>query len=176
MAFTGVASLHAATTSINSIAIVTGIFSPITAGTVHFRAHYFIPEGTTVGLFKLAALDGPTDADGRDELNVDINVTGDRSVQVYSQVSRNSYLSTPNAIPEGEWFCLHGSISLSDTAGIVTVGVNGTTVVTTDPEDTLPPSGLGRADFGIGWTQQQQITTNVYVDNIVVDTSPIPCL
>jgi hypothetical protein len=74
------------------------------------------------------------------------------------------------------WFCLQGSVEIDNAAGNVTVGVDGTTVLTVSNVDTVPSSNsVTRAELGIGWIEDQT-TAEVYVDNIVVDTAPVPCL
>jgi hypothetical protein len=175
-AFTGLSSLHAYTTDENSFANVIGAFDPIISGTIHFRAYYYIPVGTLVGLIKVAAFEGWDESAERDQLNVDVNVVQGGRVEMFFQSDDVRIQSEAGVVPEGAWFCLHGSLSVSETAGVLTLGINGTPVLTSDEQKTLPPSGISRADFGIGWTQDGQVATDVYVDNIVVDTSPVPCI
>ena len=58
----------------------------------------------------------------------------------------------------------------------VTVGVDAATVLTMSAVDTMPSSNsVTRAEFGIGWLEGQT-TAEVYVDNTVVDTVPVPCI
>ncbi len=173
--FEGVSSLHARAASTYCLALVYGAFPPETTGNLYFRAYYFLPSGSMTGLVKLAAFRGWNTNTELAELDVDFNVRQGGIVEIHSHANGGDYQSSPGKVSENSWFCLQGSVLISDTAGIATLGINGTTVLNVEGLDTRPPSGISLADFGIGWTQDGVFPMDVYVDNIVVDTSPVPC-
>lgn len=173
--YDGAASLHARAASTYCLAHVYGDFTPRNSGTLYFRAYYYLPSGSMTGLVKLAAFRGWNTSTEHAELNVDFNVHQGGIVEIHSHTNGLDYQSGPGQVVENTWFCLRGSVLISDTAGVATLGINGTTILTVESLDTRPPSGVSLADFGIGWTQDGTPPMNVFVDNIVVDTSPVPC-
>jgi hypothetical protein len=55
------------------------------------------------------------------------------------------------------------------------MSIGATDHVQVEGVDTRSESGVGYADFGVGWTQDVTNPVEVFVDNIVVDTAPVPC-
>lgn len=177
-AYKGKAALHASTVGDRDYANVSGVFDPLFTNAVYFRAYYFIPAGEITGAVKLAAFEGfdPT-LDG-DELNVDFMVGQAGNFYVYlhePQQSPTGLISRNGLMPTDKWFCLRGGVEISDTAGSVVLAIGREEAVNAANLDTLSANGISWADFGVGWTDGVTNSVDVYIDDIVVDTSPIPC-
>jgi len=51
----------------------------------------------------------------------------------------------------------------------------GALVATADNVDTLPAGGHERACFGIVWSEDEQEPITFFLDEVVIDTSPVGC-
>jgi hypothetical protein len=146
-------------------------FPPVTSGVLYARAHYYIPAGSVTGRINLMTLES------EQAFNVDVNVTSALDAEAYLRVDASRYNSAPGVIPLDTWFCLQAALDIDDTGGALELLVDGTSVlVTPRDKDTLPPSGVNEAEFGILWTEAGQTASELYVDDVAIDTEPVSCL
>jgi hypothetical protein len=172
--FQGAGSLKTEVTKVAGYAHIVDRFAPIESGTIFFRAHLFVPIGNTVGTTKVINLS----ARGNPEIEqgVDINISGQRSIDIYQHGNASRFVSAPGMVPEGEWFCLRGSYTISDTAGTTSVWINDNLAVsTTASPESIINGGVSEFRTGIGWIEMGQETSVVYFDNVLVDTVPVQC-
>jgi len=139
-------------------------------GTLYFRAYYYIETAPTDGLIKLLGLDSAPDS------NVDLNVNPDRSFDLYFHEMGGARInSQAGRAVFGAWMCLQVALAISDTVGRVTVTVDGTeALVSPSDRDTQTATGITRAEIGIPWSETSGATV-VIVDDVVLDTAPVPC-
>jgi hypothetical protein len=176
--FEGRASLHAAVDGDRNYANVSGRFDPFFEGSLYFRAYYYIAAADFTGNIKLAAFEGYDPLSEYDEENIDFMATEGGKLFVYlhePQQIASVYESETGVLPTNTWFCLRGAVEISDTEGVITYGIGDADLVSATGLDTLTVNGVSWADFGVGWTDGVTSAIDVYVDNIVVDTSPVPC-
>ncbi len=176
--YDGNQAIHARTEQSYDYAHATVDFPPLTGGSVYVRGYYYIPPQPFTGIVKVAAFRGWNAVAETGEPAVDINISETGAIVVYvagEPEGEDHFESAGQPVPWGSWFCLQGGVALSDNEGTVTVSVGGADQIVVEMVDTLPPSGISLADVGIGWTEGATGPMDVYADNFVVDTAPIPC-
>lgn len=174
--FSGNRAMRSATQVVNAWAFAATSFAPIESGTVYFRQYIFIPEGTIVGRITVINLSGTKEPTEEISYGVDVNLTAGGIVDIYLHGNKTRYASAALSFPEGEWFCLRGSYTISDTAGETSVWINDSLAVsTTATSDSIINGGVSETAFGIVWTELGQDTAVVYIDNILVSSAPVHC-
>jgi hypothetical protein len=172
--YMGQSSMKAETLQISSFAFIVDTFNPIESGTIFFRVYLYIPPGNSQGTTKVLNLSAGGNPE--EEQGVDIDVSANRSVDIYQHGNAVRFVSAPDMVPEGQWFCLKGSYTISDTAGTTSVWINSSLAVsTTASSDSIINGGVSEFRTGIGWTEAGQDTSLVYFDNVLVDTEPVEC-
>ena len=102
LSFSGLASMYATTSRPSGgMAHVVGSFSPLYSGELHFRAYFYIPEGTLVGRVKVMGVRGYDTGSNTPEMAADINVEVGGILDVYFHSSDTRYRSSPGAVQEG---------------------------------------------------------------------------
>lgn len=173
--FNGQAAMKSETHQINGYSYILDTFDPIESGTIFFRVHLYIPSGNTTGTTKVLNLSAGGNPE--EEQGVDIDVSAQRSIDIYQHGNIARFVSASGMVPEGEWFCLSGSYAISDTAGATSVWINDSLAVsTTAGAAAIINGGVSEFRTGIGWTEAGQDTSVVYYDNLLVDTLPVACL
>jgi hypothetical protein len=140
-------------------------------GDLYARAWLFAPLGTFIGRIHVLYI-GSADNDG----GVNVNINGDGKVDLYFPELDVRAASATGIVPQSSWFCLQVHVQLSNTSGNADASVNGTKVVSGNgAQDTIPVGGVTSFMTGVNWTEAGQSTTLLYVDDVALDTSPIPC-
>lgn len=175
---TASAPVHTGTTSLRTESSGSGVTSravfPIAptqaTGDLYFRAYYYIETPPTDGLIKLAGFESSADND------VDINLFPDRSFDFYfHEMGGARVRGGPNHAQFDTWLCIQVALTLSNTTGSVALRVNDMPELSSPADrDTRTASGVDRATVGIAWSETAS-TTVVYVDDVVIDTVPVPC-
>jgi len=174
--FDGTQSLLAQTMSAESWACMVYPFTAINSGTIYLSARFFIPADSVAGNITLLNLSGNVDEGSEQTFGVDINVSPERSVDIYIHGNYSRYESTENMVPTGQWFCLNGRYSISEVSGEASVWIDDNLVVsTTASEDAVITGGVSELRIGIGWTENGQDTATVYLDNLKLSTAPVFC-
>lgn len=174
--YAGLASMKVFVSSETSYAEMTESFDPINSGTVYFRVFVFVPIGNTEGTTKLLNLSSQDPMQTDQDIGVDINISGQRSIDIYQHGNETRFASQNYVVPEGEWFCLKGSYIISETAGATTLWLNDQLAVsTTASAESIINGGVSEFRAGIGWIGTGQTSSTVYFDNILVATVPVGC-
>ncbi|MBN2339988.1 MAG: hypothetical protein JXR45_00790 [Deltaproteobacteria bacterium] len=172
----GNGALLTQTTAEESWAALVYPFTPIESGTIYMAAQLFIPQDTITGNITLVNLSGYVDETSENTFGVDINVSAQRSVDIYVHGNFTRYESNAAQVPEGQWFCLEGRYSISDVSGEASVWIDQNLVVsTTASQEAVITGGVSELRIGIGWTEGGQETATVIVDNILLSTQPVTC-
>ncbi|MBN2343980.1 MAG: hypothetical protein JXX29_00725 [Deltaproteobacteria bacterium] len=168
---TGSASLQAITHEANSISSIVTSFPPMYDGTLYYRVYVYLHNAARA---KLIGFEGVNPDNEEIEDTVDISITDDHRLAVYNHNDIRTFLSVSQQHLDNEWFCMHGKVEISQ-SGLVDVGINGTSMVTTDRHSTVPEHGCSAVAFGIVWSGEVEIEKQVFIDNIVVDSQPVAC-
>ena len=90
--------------------------------------------------------------------------------------------STPGVYPSAKtfprdrWVCVELHVYIHPSAGFYEAYLDGDLVLTsTPPANTLPAMGLTVAEVGVKYAPQNQDSVEVYVDDVAVATTRIPC-
>lgn len=169
----GRGALHARTTAEKSSAVVALEFPPRHGGDLYLRTYLFVASGiqtqTTNFLF-LGDYATPDPFKG-----VDFNLeNGAPQIFVPGSLPERT-TSTTLTIPRDRWFCLQAQVTLSVDAGRVRLQVDGAPALDQGGLDTLPPAGVHLLRAGVDWSSLQNAPFEVYVDDLVLDTSPVAC-
>ncbi len=168
--FRGTAALRAQMNAISGTASAERFLDPpLDSGNFHVRAYYYIPSGDFdyLQLFKFLEDDGAF-------LGINVAVGGD-AVALLQTLEEEPAVAS-QAFPLDEWFCLQLNVTVDASAGSAELLVNGTQLLNLTGIATLPPTA-GYSIFGVGveFTTPAQPITNVFVDEVVLDTSPVAC-
>jgi hypothetical protein len=175
--FAGDASMKAIVSDESSYAEIVETFEPINSGVVYFRVYLYVPVGNTEGTTKILNLSSKDPQVDDVDLGIDINISGQRSLDVYQHGDGNRFKSEDYMLPEGQWVCLKGSYTISDTAGATILWLDDSLALsTTAGLDAVIAGGISEFRVGIGWIGTGQTSSTVYFDNILVATSPVECV
>ncbi len=174
--FAGAASMRAASTGVDSYAEMVESFASIDSGTVYFRVFLYVPVGNTAGTTKVLNLSSSDPVQSDEDIGVDVNISAQRSIDIYQHRDAERFRSNPGMVPEGVWFCVKGSYVISETAGATSVWIDDRLAVsTTASADAIINGGVSEFRAGIGWVGDGQLSSTVYFDDILVAASPVEC-
>ncbi|MBN2803273.1 MAG: hypothetical protein JXR91_09275 [Deltaproteobacteria bacterium] len=160
----------------NQWASVSNNFTPVLTGALNFRFFVYIPEGGLTGRITLFNISGDGDPLLEETYGIDVNVSKTKNVEVYIFSNQVRSTSPDGIVPEGSWFCLHGTYLISSTAGAATVWIDDKLAVSTEASiNTAIKNGASETHTGINWTEDGQIHTKIYIDNLLVSTDPVNC-
>ena len=176
LVFAGKASMKVVASTENSYAEIAETFDPINSGTVYFRAYLYVPAGNTTGTTKVLNLSSKEPLENDVDVGIDINISGQRSIDVFQHGNGIRFKSEDYMLPEGQWVCVKGSYTISDTAGATTLWLDDSLALSTAAsQDAIINGGISEFRAGIGWIGTGQTSSTVYFDNILVATSPVEC-
>ncbi len=142
--------------------------TPITAGTFYVRGYYYLPTGAFAYLQILKFLENGGTFGG-----VNVAVTADATPNL-GALAETAVGTAP--FPLDQWFCLQLEVVIDATLGSATLSVDGTAVATLTDVPTLPATGsFSILGVGVEFADGAQATTNVFVDEVVLDVAPIAC-
>ncbi|MBN2528088.1 MAG: hypothetical protein JXR76_16980 [Deltaproteobacteria bacterium] len=174
--FEGEQALCSQTMAEQSWACMVYPFAAINRDTLYLSAHIFIPDDTITGNTTLVNLSGQVDESSEQTFGVDINVSPTRSLDIYVHGNYTRYTSGEKQVPTGRWFCLWGRYSISDVSGEASFWIDDNLVVsTTASKEAVITGGVSELRIGIGWTENGQEQATVYVDNLILRSSPTAC-
>jgi hypothetical protein len=167
----GALAMRAATVQENDQATVEFTVPAVRTGDLYARAWMFAPLGTLTGRINVLYL-GSSANDG----GVDVNINGNGALDLYFREHDVRNVSAASVVPQTRWFCLQIHMTLDDDAGDVEAWVDGTRVAGGNgAQDTIPLGGVTTYMTGINWTEAGQSTTTLFVDDVALDTAPVPC-
>ncbi|HKP64729.1 MAG TPA: hypothetical protein VJV78_48665 [Polyangiales bacterium] len=77
--------------------------------------------------------------------------------------------------PRDRWVCVELHVLIDATAGIYEAYLDGSVAVRSPLTNTLPADGFTAAEIGVHYAAKDQGPVEVYVDDVVVGNSRIPC-
>ncbi len=166
--YRGLAALHARTDSFSGYADwYADLGSTITVGELYARVYVYVPSGFTASAADFLDVDG---TDNGMFLGVG---AGDSVFAYFDKVSRQAR-SGPSAIVRDRWTCVQVHVTVG-LGGSVDLSVDGTVVAGQTGVDTTVSGGYDTVGGGLVWTDPTQASSEVYVDEVAVGTSPLPC-
>ncbi len=149
----------------------------LTAGTIYLRSYVYVPSGVPLqgvivhGLSEESAPHGGVSIRLEDTgVSLDLHPRGPGVMPLF--------ISAAPAIvfPRDQWNCLQLQLTISASQGSVRLTVNGqVAAASTGPLATLPASGYRGVSAGIVYSVPDQLPVQLFVDEVVADTAPIPC-
>lgn len=171
-AHSGRGALHAESLAAESVAVVAREFTPVTSGTLYFRAWLYIPADVatnTINILFLGDFATPDPFRG-----LDFNLE-QGALQLYSPGNApDRVTSTSGVIPRDEWFCLQIELDVAK-QGAVRARVNGALQLEHQPIDTLKERGVHLLRAGVDWSSAQAERFELSMDELVLATSPLAC-
>jgi len=146
-------------------------------GTLYLRSYLFVPSGTPligVAVHGLSEENEPYAGISivlRDEaFLVDVHTVAPGVDPVFVSTT------PPVTVRRNHWSCLQLEIAISATQGSVKLSVDGEiAAASTAPIATLLAAGYHGVSAGVVYTDSDQPAIELFVDELVADTSPIPC-
>ena len=145
--------------------------TPLFSGPLYFRGYFYIPE-TPVPNFDwtlMAFQETVSPYDG-----ISVRIEGDALVIHAPLPGNGARARATQPFPTERWMCIQVAIDINASAGSVQVHVDGELHAEMLNRPTAVASGFGMMFKGIGWGGAGDPIV-VYMDETIVDTSPIPC-
>lgn len=79
------------------------------------------------------------------------------------------------ALPRGTWPCVTLAVTLGETAGSATVGLDGASVFTVSGVDTVPAGGISNGNVGVLYVAPSTAAGEAWFDDVAFGASPLPC-
>jgi hypothetical protein len=169
----GSGALHASSTAMMSVAVLSASFAPALSGALYLRAYLYVPANLPTETMNILFLGN--EASGAAFSGIDLNLQ-DGALQVYSSASDPQRQTGSLAIPRERWFCLRARIALDAADGAVQAYIDAALALDARGVDTLPSGGVQQLHAGIGWSSEQDAFFEIYFDDIVLDSVPVACL
>jgi hypothetical protein len=165
-------ALHAHTNTSNAWARASRTIPDVTSGSLFFRVYFYTPAGDITDRLKIFAFEPNPNA-----VNIDVALEDNLAVGAFFQNGQIAVNSAGGVVQTDTWQCLQGELVLHDTLGGMHLLLDDVSVLDTERiYDTLPDTGIGTVYFGLHWADFAESASDLYMDDLVVDTSPIPCL
>jgi hypothetical protein len=169
--YRGLGSLHAQTDSGGAVAAVLSTrFGPYSSGDLFARAYFYVPSTTRLDNVALMIV-GESDAPW-DHVAFSIGSLDDPEVWI-EEIRRVTRASVP--MPFDRWVCIQVHIAIDDKRGMVELRLDDELVAARSGVDTLPAGGYSEVSAGLPWTNGGNPPAEVWVDELIVATEPIPC-
>ena len=169
----GLGSLRADSQAQESEAVVAREFPPVTGGDLFVRLYAFVPSGSptkTMNILFLGDYAAPDPFKG-----IDFNLESD-APQIYVPESQPPrYTSMSALIPRDRWFCFRVHVALSATAGTVELWIDDAPALAQSGLHTLPAAGIHLLRAGVDWSSLQNDPFTLYLDDLVLATTPVAC-
>lgn len=94
---------------------------------------------------------------------------------VYSNTAVIGVSAETATVPSDTWTCLQGHVVISDTDGVIETYVNGTLDAQVTGLDTRASSPYVQLAAGVTWSHNGTLGPNVWIDEVAIGTSPLPC-
>lgn len=133
---------------------------------IHVRAWFFVPEGSIDGRVNLISSNGLTAPD--------VNLLDRGVVEVFLHPDDVRMPTDEQVYPTDRWFCFQTGLYIHPTEGSLTVNVGGEEVLRVSDENTTTTS-FEHVLVGLTWLEMGQTAGEIYLDDIAIDSLPIPC-
>lgn len=168
--YRGARALHAKTTRASEPAWLFGrAMAGLTTGALHARAYLYVPTAPApqrIAPLHFVASTGPNNGailqsstSGVDVLSSEAGVGGTSNV----------------LLPRDSWSCVQMRILISDTAGSIESWVDGIPAGRVDGVDTLPTDGYTNVHVGLYSYGPPAQTNEIWIDELVISETSIPC-
>lgn len=143
--------------------------APIGSGDLYYRAFYWMPS-TTVIDDQASFL---TFGNGQPPYpSAYVMLSGG---MIHVNVDSTSYLF-PGDLPRDRWVCVELHINVSPTSGSFDLTFDGGTPMSASGIDTLVgDTGYTNLDVGVHYATPGQSPVDLWIDEVILDTSPIGC-
>lgn len=166
-AHTGTGSLLASSDGVLGGSATVAPLSAVTSGELHARGWFYVPSNFDILKFNLFQLAG----DGPGALAV----VDQGDLNAYLGVAGAETIYTTVAMPLDRWVCIGLDLVVADVGGSFAISIDGTQVGSVSNVDTLSPGGYEDVTAGMPYAAPGQEMGTVFVDDVAVDTQPIPC-
>jgi hypothetical protein len=176
-AYLGVGATLAKTSAVDGKAFIgRSVFNNLTSGKIYLRSYLYVPSGVPmVGVVVHGMSEGEPPYGGISVLLSDAAVQLDLHPNGPGVSPTFLGEDTPVPLRRDRWLCLQMEIGIGG-AGSAKLSVDGTVAaVSTETIETLPPTGYRNISAGIVYTKSDQQPIQLSLDEVVADTSPIPC-
>jgi len=169
--YRGAAALYASTTDLSGKASITSeLGTTVSSGALYVRAYVYVPSSVvSTGISFLFVGEAVAPYAG-----IAFEITGAGRASVYIGPLDREAAGAHVPMPRDRWVCATLTLDVGDT-GRARAAIDGVSTVDEALIDVLPAGGLSRVTTGIEWSSPTQMSADVYVDEVVVSTSPIPC-
>ncbi len=152
------------------------LLSPVSGGELHARLFLRVDEASTFP-DQLIFLEFWDQDEGMVDDRTTVYLNQDQVLEIYlGGPNLTLQASTPVPFDLGAWHCLELGMSLDDSAGTVSLSVDGASVVEATDVDTLPSDPISVAVLeGVPTVGSQDTHVTLYLDDLVVGTAPIGC-
>jgi hypothetical protein len=90
--------------------------------------------------------------------------------------SQNGMFQGTRQFPRDQWVCVELHVHIDPVAGMYEAYLDGTLAArSTTPLNTLPVDGYTSAEIGIHYADANQGPVEVYVDDVMLATTRVPC-
>jgi hypothetical protein len=169
---TGSGALHASSSAMMSVAVLSASFPSVSSGELYLRLYAYVPANLPTEIINVLFLGNGASSDPFS--GIDLNLM-DGAIQVYS--SANDQRQTGSlTIPRDRWFCLRARVLLGKTGGAVQAYIDAALALDAKGLVTLPAAGVQELHAGVGWSSQQDAFFEIYMDDLVLDSVPVACL
>jgi len=169
--YRGTRALDAETTAASGKASVTATLgAAVRTGDLYARGYFYVPstlDSEGVSLLYLGESTSPY-------VGVALQLAADERTDVYVGPADRLAAGPRLAIPRDAWVCLQLHLQLA-MRGRVEAWIDGAVTADESLVDTLPAGGIDRLITGIEFSVPTQLSARVYVDEVAVGPSPIPC-
>jgi hypothetical protein len=169
----GQGALLATSRGPDSAAIVVAELPSLRTGALYLRTYIYIPSGLateTMNLFFIGATPTPDPFIG-----LDFNLE-DGAVQLFSPQASPQRSTGTTTIARDRWVCYRVRVTIAEQRGAVQIHLDDELALDVTNIDTLPPEGIKLFRAGIDWSSSQDTLFQVYLDDLVLSTTPTPCL
>ena len=150
---------------------------PIVANgsTFYGRANFYVPAGPAIEHLDFFAM-AESDSRGRDDPSIMFTgIRGDTQIYFQDVQSDGDSRTAGLQMPRDRYFCLEWKVTLG-TPGNVWVKLDGVLKSDGDADTPLNNGGIDRVIVPIHFADRSvQAPIDVLVDDVIIDTSPIPC-
>ena len=141
------------------------------SGMLYARGYFYFPEVADADFDGWIVMFLQENGSPWGDLRVELN--GDYVPRIRSQMSGGSQADATQSIPTDQWVCLQVTVDIGAN-GSAQLHVDGELYAEITDTNTQTTLGYNHMMSGIGWGGAGQ-ATSVYMDELVVDTSPTPC-
>jgi hypothetical protein len=167
----GSGALSAQSIEYGGRAMIEADLGSFVAGDIFSRAYLYVPSDSpveNVPLINLSERYAPWD-------HIAFEIDSDDFPAVWIHGPALYFAGSGTVAPRDMWFCVRLHVVISASDGAIEVWVDDELAIEASGIDTLAAGGIEKIAFGITWSLPDEPPCLVYVDDVIVDTSPLTC-